>query len=90
MDSNIERDECLDDSYETLERRRNYRTVSLDACLKGPVPTVDREFDCRQEADNSLEDRFAVAIYGDMQSSTCTYKCLDTYLVIFCMYSLCS
>ena len=39
-------------------------------CLlkSGRVPTVDEEFDCRQEAHNK-EDRFAVAVYGDTQSS---------------------
>ena len=39
------------------------------ACLNGQVPTVDKEFACQQEADNR-EDRYAVAIYGDTQSST--------------------
>ena len=33
------------------------------------VPTVDEEFDCRQEADNR-EDKYAVAIYEHMQSSS--------------------
>ena len=32
------------------------------------VPTVDKEFDCWQEADNR-EDRYAVAVYKDTQSS---------------------
>ena len=33
------------------------------------VPTVDGEFDCQQETDNR-EDRYALAVYGDPQSST--------------------
>ena len=37
------------------------------------VLTIDEEFDCRQEADNR-EDRYAVAVYGDTQSSTCMYS----------------
>ena len=32
------------------------------------VPIVDEEFDCQQEADNR-EDRYAVAVNGDTQSS---------------------
>ena len=33
MDKNTERDEYLDYSCETLEQRRNFRAVSLDALL---------------------------------------------------------
>ena len=37
------------------------------------VLAFDEEFDCRQEADNK-EDRYAVAIYGDTQSTTFMYS----------------
>ena len=37
------------------------------------VRTVDEEFDCWHEADNR-EDRYAVTVYGDTQSSTCMYS----------------
>ena len=37
------------------------------------VPTVDEKFYFRQEADNRA-DRYAVAVYGDTQSSTCMYS----------------
>ena len=37
------------------------------------VPTVDKKFDCWQEADNR-EDRYVVAVYGDTQSSTFLYS----------------
>ena len=37
------------------------------------VPTVDKELDCQQEADNR-EDRYAVAVYGYTQNSTCMYS----------------
>ena len=38
------------------------------------VPTVDKELYFRQEADNR-EGRYAVAVYGDTQSSTHTHAC---------------
>ena len=34
---------------------------------------IDEQFDCWQEADNR-EDRYAVAVYEDTQSSTCMYS----------------
>ena len=43
------------------------------ACLNGPVLTIDEEFYFRKEADDR-EDRYAVAVYGDTQSSTCMYS----------------
>ena len=36
---------------------------------KSGLQTIEKEFDCWQEADNR-EDRYAVAIYEDTQSST--------------------
>ena len=57
MDKNIESDEYLHYSGETLQRRRNFTEVSLIyafACLNDRVPTVDEEFDCRQEQGGQL------------------------------------
>ena len=56
----VEGDECLDNySGETLERRRNFTAVSLDAlaCLNGRVPTVNEKIDCRQEQEGQVCSR---------------------------------
>ena len=73
MDKNIEGDEYLHYPGKKIRAKTKFQSGFIErfACLKGRTPTVDEEFDCRQEAHNR-EDRFGVAIYGDTQSSTCT------------------
>ena len=75
MDVNIEGDEYLDYLAETLEWRRNFRAVSLDAsaCLNGRLPTVDEEFDCWQEQGGQVCIS-RLWRYTCTQSSTCTYS----------------
>ena len=73
MEKNIEGDKYLDYSGETLEQWQNFRAVSLRCfCLH-------RMAGFRQLMMNSIvgknrEDKFAVTVYGDTQSSTCMYS----------------
>ena len=90
MDKNIEGDEYLDYLGETLERRRNFSAVSLDAfvCFNDLVPTVDEEFDSQQEHGEQVCSS-RLWRYAE-QYVHIHVQCSDVFFVNFRSYPSCS